>query len=182
MSRPSVRSAQRAVNRDGVPVALVEVVAGRRSPAWAARSCSASSGSHLTLTLQRIAAPSRDRANILPATLNTDVSGPNGNVSSEPRKVRHRSLSASPFTGRIVTGADPFPGGVARRDRAAEGGPRARIGAGLRPDQTGSAAGDRDSDDGVGGRASAGSERLLRELAPQVVAAGRPAPRSLRPR
>ena len=50
---------------------------------WAARSCSASWGSHFRLT--ESGSPSRrDRANILPATLNTEVSKPNGNVSSEP--------------------------------------------------------------------------------------------------
>ncbi len=43
---------------------------------------------------QRVLAQAR-QANIFPATLNTEVSKPNGNVSSEPRKPRHRSRSAS---------------------------------------------------------------------------------------
>jgi hypothetical protein len=52
-----------------------------RTAALAARSTSASSGSHLRLTRSE-SAPSWDRGNILPASVNTDVSGPNGNVSS----------------------------------------------------------------------------------------------------
>ena len=51
--------------------------------ACAPRNASASIGSHLRLT-RSDSAPSRDNANIFPATLNTDVSGPNGNVSSAP--------------------------------------------------------------------------------------------------
>jgi hypothetical protein len=51
--------------------------------ACAARSASASSGSHLRLTRSE-SAPSWERANILPATLNTEVLRPKGNVSSIP--------------------------------------------------------------------------------------------------
>src|SRR5215471_17723543 len=47
---------------------------------WAARSWTASSGSHLTLSCN--GCPSRlDKANIFPPTLNTDTSSPNGNSS-----------------------------------------------------------------------------------------------------
>ncbi len=36
---------------------------------------------------------SADSANIFPPTLNTDVSGPNGNVSSAPESFRQRPRS-----------------------------------------------------------------------------------------
>ena len=89
---------QRAVQQHRVPVALVEVVAGRDRRVGRPQLLG-----ELRLALEADSTadrpPRRDRANILPATLNTEVSKPNGNVSSEPRKVRHRSLSASPFTG-----------------------------------------------------------------------------------
>ena len=53
----------------------------------ASRSCSASWGSHLRLT-DNDSERRLESAKIFPATLNTDVSGPNGNVSSDPGKVR----------------------------------------------------------------------------------------------
>ncbi len=55
--------------------------------ACASRSCSASWGSHLRL-IDSGSLARRESANIFPATLNTDVWGPNGNVSSAPGKVR----------------------------------------------------------------------------------------------
>jgi hypothetical protein len=55
--------------------------------ACAPRNASASAGSHFRLTRSE-SAPSRAKANIFPATLNTDVSGPNGNVSSAPANER----------------------------------------------------------------------------------------------
>ena len=66
---------------------VVVLVLGRqlgpvRLPA-ARRSASASEGSHFRLTA-RGGAASRERANIFPATLNTEVSGPNGKVSAAP--------------------------------------------------------------------------------------------------
>jgi hypothetical protein len=51
----------------------------------------------LRLTL-RGSPSSREIAKIFPATLKTEVSGPNGNVSSEPAKRRQSRLSALPFT------------------------------------------------------------------------------------
>jgi hypothetical protein len=46
-------------------------------------------------------APSWERANIFPATLNTEVLGPNGNVSSAPVNERQESRSSAGFTARF---------------------------------------------------------------------------------
>src|ERR687888_1427570 len=64
---------------------------------FASRSASASSGSHLRLTRSE-SAPSWERANIFPLTLNTEVSAPNGNVSSAPVKERQCLRSSLGFT------------------------------------------------------------------------------------
>src|SRR5918992_3310301 len=69
--------------------------------ACAPRSPSASWGSHLRLTRSE-SAPSWDRANIFPATLNTEVSGPNGNVSSAPANERQCSRSSAAFIARTL--------------------------------------------------------------------------------
>jgi hypothetical protein len=65
-----------AVQLDGVPVALVLVVAGRTA-SCVARNSSAKSGSHLRFTLPG-SPRSETSANILPATLNTATSSQNG--------------------------------------------------------------------------------------------------------
>jgi hypothetical protein len=73
---------QGSVDDHGVPVALVEVVSGKHRGVRPAQSLG-----ELGLTLE--ADPKRVRAelgerSILPPTLNTEVSGPKGNVSSAP--------------------------------------------------------------------------------------------------
>src|SRR5207244_74015 len=69
-------------------------------------SASASAGSHLRLTLSD-SESSWERANIFPATLNTEVSGPKGNVSSAPANDRHWSRSSAAFIAwaRLEAGA-----------------------------------------------------------------------------
>ena len=68
-----------------------------RTAGWASRSCSASNGSHFKLTRSGLSSR-RETAKILPDTLNTDVWGPNGNVSADPGRARQRSRS---LAGRI---------------------------------------------------------------------------------
>src|SRR5215472_8467350 len=58
-----------------------------------ARRCSANCGSHLRLI---VAGSGWVAANILPATLNTTVSGPNGRSSVAPGRERHHSSTAAP--------------------------------------------------------------------------------------
>src|SRR5436309_10400513 len=68
---------------------------------YVARSCTARSGSHFTLTSS--AAERRSlMANILPATLNTDVWSLNGNSSVTPGRARHQSRRASAVIGAGV--------------------------------------------------------------------------------
>src|SRR5262249_21284396 len=72
---------------------LVQVVAGSTA-SCAARSAWASSGSHLRLTRSE-SAPSWERANIFPATLNTDVLG-RTERSPRLREARDSSREARP--------------------------------------------------------------------------------------
>src|SRR5262249_11170939 len=69
--------------------------------ACATRSASASEGSHLRLTASGVAA-SWERANIFPATLNTEVLGPNGKVSAAPANEKQYSRSSAGFIVSVV--------------------------------------------------------------------------------
>src|ERR1700736_1811209 len=97
-------------------------------------------------------AASRERANILSATLNTEVSGPNGNVSTDPGKLRQRSCSSAAPITTVAGLPDPMttqisgdPAGTtgrpvsaakqarkARTDQVGSGGPQGCVGGGVR--------------------------------------------------
>src|SRR5690348_3422675 len=86
--------------------------------AYAERSWTASSGSHLTLTCSG-SPSSMLSANIFPPTLNTDTSSLNGNSSTEPGSARHCSLSSresmdSCLSRSTVTTAQSPQGGQQR--------------------------------------------------------------------
>ena len=69
--------------------------------AWLARSCSASPGSHFS---EMRSGRERRRglmAKILPATLNTEFSGPKGNSSAAPGMARHARRSAAGRHGAV---------------------------------------------------------------------------------
>ena len=74
---------QRAIDHDGVPVALVQVVA-RDHPRVRLAKLLGNVGLAFEAHAQWVLSSSRDSANIFPATLKTEVALPNGNVSAEP--------------------------------------------------------------------------------------------------
>src|SRR6516225_144731 len=76
---------------------------------YVARSWTASSGSHLTLSCS--GSPSRwEAANIFPPTLNTDTSSPNGNSSVAPGSARHCAFSSCWSMTRLDGEGGPEPG------------------------------------------------------------------------
>ena len=76
---------QRSVEDHGVPVPLVQVISGDYRRVCLSQRLGEA---RLTLETRRDSAPNWERANIFPATLNTEVLGPNGNVSSAPLNER----------------------------------------------------------------------------------------------
>ena len=96
---------QAAVERDRVPVALVEVIAGT-DRGVAAPQRDGELRLALDADLERLARSSGVRANIFPATLNTECSGPNGKSSIAPVCSRQYARSSWASTGAIVAPAD----------------------------------------------------------------------------
>ena len=84
----------------------VEVISRDRGRG-VSRSYCANQGSHLRPTGTRVS-ESRDSANLLSATLNTDVWGPKGNSGSRPRNERQQSRKSLEVIPYLMTQLAPL--------------------------------------------------------------------------